>query len=241
MTKGTPVLTPNQITASRFFLIFPLFVGWFLAEDVLFRSLICLGFIAIFVADAWDGLVARTYGMSSVFGVYFDPIVDHISYFALCIMLIEIGHLAGWFLFVFIVRDFLVVFVKQYAAAKNVVISASFLAKVKAELISVPLACLYPIYAVEDPYSLLIMVAITAYLLGFKYIFKASSEHTLTIRVSLVILAVIFILKPAHISLASYYETVYIGVALVAALGSAALYFFNNRALFFGKEQGVGK
>jgi len=241
MTKGGPLLTPNQITVSRFVLIFPFFVGWFITEEIFLRCLICVGFIAIFVADAWDGLVARTYNMSSVFGVYFDPIVDHISYFALCIMLIESDHLATWFLFVFIVRDFLVLFVKQYAAAQNVVISASYIAKAKADLISVPLACIYPISVVAEPYGLLIIAAIAAYLIGFKYIFKASREHTLTIRVSLAILAIIFLLKPADISLAQFYETVYIGLALLTSVGSGAHYFVNSRALFLKNEKSVGE
>jgi len=139
MTKNPrPLLTPNQITVLRFILIFPLLIGWFTTQDESIRSWIVLAFAAVFVGDCWDGIIAKRYDMRSVFGAYFDPIVDHISYFALLIMLIDAGHFALWFLFILLTRDLLVVFIKQFAGATNVVISASIFAKVKTDLISIP-------------------------------------------------------------------------------------------------------
>ncbi|MBF0370383.1 MAG: CDP-alcohol phosphatidyltransferase family protein [Magnetococcales bacterium] len=234
-----PLLTPNQITVSRFVLIFPLFALWFAMPDVTTRTLICLTFTLIFAFDAVDGLVARTYNMGSTFGVYFDPIVDHISYFALCIMLIDAGYLSLWFLFLIIIRDLLVVFIKQYAAAMNQVIKASFLAKAKAELVSVPLACLYLMNVVDATIQPLILLGIVVYLLSFKYIFKATYEHTVTLRAALVVLAVIFWLRPEEIELAVYYETIYTWMTLIAVWGSAALYFWNSWDLLFSESKGV--
>ena len=228
-----PLFTPNQITVTRFLLVGPLFFWWFSTENVLSRSFICLVFIAIFVADAWDGLVARKYRLGSVFGVYFDPIVDHISYFALCIMLLEAGYLSLWFLFIIITRDLLVVFVKQYAGACNRVISASFLAKVKADLVSVPLACIYLINVVADPYRPFIVIGIGVYLFLFKFIFDPSPEHTRTLRAAIVLLTVVFLLRPDGIPLVDYYEGVYVIMALMATIGSALLYFWKSREMVF--------
>ena len=229
--NGSPLFTPNQITVTRFVLIGPLFYFWFAIGSPLVHSMICLVFIAIFVADAWDGLIARKYDMGSVFGVYFDPIVDHISYFALCIMLIDEGFLSLWFLFIIIARDLLVVFVKQYAAASNVVIKASFLAKVKADLVSVPLACLYLINIADQSWQPYIVVAIGVYLLAFKFIFDPTPEHTKTLRGSVLVLALVFVLRPETMALPQYYEQVYVVVALLATVGSALLYFWNSKSL----------
>ncbi|MBF0382277.1 MAG: CDP-alcohol phosphatidyltransferase family protein [Magnetococcales bacterium] len=237
----SPLVTPNQITITRFLLIGPLFYAWFASESVNLRIGICLVFILIFVADAWDGLIARKYNMGSVFGVYFDPIVDHISYFALSIMLINEGYLSLWFLFVIIARDLLVVFVKQYAGASRVVIKASFLAKVKADLVSVPLACLYIINVVEPQYQLYVVVAVGLYLLAFKFIFDPTPEHTVTLRGSVLALALVFFLRPDSIPLAQYYEQVYVIMAVFATVGSALLYFWNSKALFFPDTQATVK
>ncbi len=236
--SNKPLFTPNQITVTRFILIGPLFFLWFLTESIWIRSAICIIFMAIFVADAWDGLIARKYDMGSVLGVYFDPIVDHVSYFALCIMLIEAGHLSLWFLFIVITRDLLVVFVKQFAAAKNVVISASFLAKVKADLVSVPLAGLYLIHVAPESYRMPIIIAMGLYLLAFKFIFDPSDEHTRTLRASVAVLALVFWLRPESIPLTVYYERVYVILSLIAILGAGGLYFWKSRTLLFSKETG---
>ncbi|MBF0195785.1 MAG: CDP-alcohol phosphatidyltransferase family protein [Magnetococcales bacterium] len=237
----SPLVTPNQITITRFLLIGPLFYAWFASESINFRMGICYIFVLIFVADAWDGLIARKYNMGSVFGVYFDPIVDHISYFALCIMLISEGFLSLWFLFIIIARDLLVVFVKQYAGASRVVIKASFLAKVKADLVSVPLACLYIINVVDPKWQLYVVVAIGLYLLAFKFIFDPTPEHTVTLRGSIIFLALVFFFRPDSIPLPQYYEQVYVVMAIFATVGSALLYFWNSKALFFPDTDTVEK
>jgi phosphatidylglycerophosphate synthase len=78
--ETTPLLTPNQITLSRLALTIILFSIWLTSDDPTIRLAICGGFIAIFVADAWDGVVARKYNLSSLIGIYLDPVVDVISY-----------------------------------------------------------------------------------------------------------------------------------------------------------------
>lgn len=237
MTKpNRPLLTPNQITVLRFLVIFPLFVGWFLTRDELLRSGIALAFAAVFVGDCWDGIVAKRYDMRSVFGAYFDPIVDHISYFALCIMLIEAGYLSLWFLFVLLSRDLLVVFIKQLAGAGNQVISASIFAKVKTDLISVPLAGVYLIAVVPEPWRMAVPLGVATYLLTLPVFFEPSKEHTLTTRITVLSLAVLFWLRPDRIPLADYYEMLYIGLTLLLSVGSGVGYFWSSRDLLLQKQ-----
>jgi CDP-diacylglycerol--glycerol-3-phosphate 3-phosphatidyltransferase len=237
MTKSTrPLLTPNQITVFRFLLIFPLFIGWFLTQDETIRIGIALAFAAVFVGDCWDGIIAKRYNMCSVFGAYFDPIVDHISYFALCIMLIEAGHLSLWFLFVLLTRDLLVVFIKQFAGASNVVVSASIFAKVKTDLISVPLAGVYLMAVVPEPWQMAVLLGLAAYLLTLPVFFNPSREHTLTTRITVLVLALLFWLRPEQTPLADYYEMLYMGLALLLAVGSGIGYLWSSRDLLFQKH-----
>ena len=237
MTKRIrPLLTPNQITVLRFFLIFPLLIGWFMTQDETIRIGIALAFAAVFVGDCWDGIIAKRYDMRSVFGAYFDPIVDHISYFALCIMLIEAGHLSLWFLFVLLTRDLLVVFIKQFAGAGNVVISASIFAKVKTDLISVPLAGVYLIAVVPEPWRMAVLLGVAVYLLTLPVFFEPSREHTLTTRITVLLLALLFWFRPEQIPLADYYEMLYMGLALLLAVGSGIGYLWSSRDLLFQKH-----
>ena len=231
-----PFLTPNQITVLRFFLIFPLVIGWFLTQDESLRIGIALIFAAVFVGDCWDGIIAKRYDMHSVFGAYFDPIVDGISYFALSIMLIEAGYLSLWFLFVLLTRDLLVVFLKQLAGASNVVVSASIFAKVKTDLISVPLVGVYLIAVVPESWQLAVLLGVAAYLLTLPVFFEPSREHTLTTRITVLLLAVLLWFRPDHIPLADYYEMLYMGLTLLLVVGSGIGYFLSSGELLFSKQ-----
>jgi len=236
VNTSRPLLTPNQITVLRFILIFPLFIGWFLTQDESIRIGITLAFAVVFIGDCWDGIIAKRYDMRSVFGAYFDPIVDHISYFALCLMLIEAGHLSLWFLFVLLTRDLLVIFIKQLAGVSNLVISASIFAKVKTDLISVPLAGVYLIAVVPEPWRISVLLVVAAYLLTLPVFFDPSREHTLTTRITVLLLAVLFWLRPEHILLANYYEMLYIGLTLLLVVGSGIGYFWSSRDLLLQKH-----
>ena len=238
ISKSRPLLTPNQITVLRFLLIFPLLIGWFMTRDESLRIMITLAFAAVFVGDCWDGIIAKRYDMRSVFGAYFDPIVDHISYFALCIMLIDAGYLSLWFLFILLTRDLLVVFIKQFAGASNAVISASIFAKVKTDLISVPLVGVYLIAVVPESWQMAVLLGTAAYLLTLPVFFEPSKEHTLTIRITVLLLTVLFLFRPVQIPLADYYEMLYIGLTLLLVVGSGIGYFWSSRELLFQEHTG---
>ena len=233
MASDKPFLTPNQITVYRFYLIFPLLGVWFLTQNVNVRFVIAILFALVFVGDCWDGVVAKKYNMTSTFGAYFDPIVDHISYFALCIMLLEAGYLSLWFLFIVLTRDLLVVFIKQLAASENQVISASIFAKVKTDLISVPLAGLYLVVVLPPFHQSIVILVVATYLLMLPVFFNPSQEHNRATRITVALLTILFFLRPNEITLAAYYEGLYMGLALIFCVGSGIGYFWSNREIIF--------
>ena len=230
--ENRPLLTPNQITTVRLVATFLLFGAWYLTGDTIWRSLICLGFIVIFVGDVWDGIVARKYGLSTTFGIYFDPIVDQISYSALAILLIEAGFLPLWLLFIYWTALSLTIFIKQFAAVHNRVVPASILAKVKADLVSVPLVGLFLIHVVPGPFQMWIPLSVGLYLFLFKFLFQPAPEHTSAIRITLAILAVVFLARPEATPLPDYYGLVYLVLAIAAHWGSTLSYFWSHRDLF---------
>jgi phosphatidylglycerophosphate synthase len=231
-----PLLTPNQITIGRLILTFFMFGLWFFTENLNIKIAICIGFMAIFVADAWDGVVARKYGLSSLMGIYLDPVVDVISYSALCLLLIDAGLLPLWFFFLYLTVTSLAGFVKQYAAAQNRIVSASILAKVKADLVSVPLGGWFIINYVDASYQPMIILLIAAYLFGFKFIFDPHKTHTAAIRITLAFLTLVFLIKPESILLPTYYGNIYLVLASIMHLGSAIFYFWDNRTIMFSEE-----
>ncbi|MBF0381603.1 MAG: CDP-alcohol phosphatidyltransferase family protein [Magnetococcales bacterium] len=236
-TQNKPILTPNQITLSRLVLTVILFILWFATSDLTIRYIICAGFAAIFVADAWDGLVARKYNLSSLMGIYLDPVVDVISYSALCLILIDTGLVPLWFFFVYFLATSLAGFVKQYAAAKNRIVSASILAKVKADLVSVPLAGWFVIQNIAATYQPWVIVGVAVYLFGFKFLFDPDEKHTFAIRTFLLLSVLLFIAKPEHISLPNYYGEIYLIIATIMHVSSSAFYFWDNRSLFMPEDQ----
>jgi hypothetical protein len=130
----------------------------------------------------------------------------------------------------------LVVFIKQFAGAGNVVVSASIFAKVKTDLISVPLAGVYLIAVVPEPWRMAVLLGVAVYLLTLPVFFEPSREHTLTTRITVLLLAVLFWLRPEQIPLADYYEMLYMGLTLLLAVGSGIGYFWSSRDLLFRKQ-----
>ena len=231
-----PIMTPNQITLSRLGLTIILFALWFASDDQYIRLGICGGFIAIFVADAWDGVVARKYNLSSLMGVCLDPVVDVISYAALALLLIDAGLLPLWFFFIYLTVTSLAGFVKQYAAAQNRVVSASILAKVKADLVSVPLAGWFIIHNVDTIYQPWVVIGVAIYLFGFKFIFDPDEKHTFAIRSTLAFLIIAFLLRPQTVLITEYYGSIYLILATIMHIGSTSYYFWDNRSLFIPEE-----
>lgn len=144
--ESTRIWTPaNVVTFLRICLV-PLFVvallspwpEWFGVHDVVSdqtKALVAAGvFVAISCTDWVDGYLARSRGEVTDLGKFLDPLADKILVAAALIALVELRVIPSWPVLVILVREFIVSGIRMLAAAKGVVIAASWYGKAKTVL-----------------------------------------------------------------------------------------------------------
>ncbi len=124
--------TPNKLTIVRVVLI-PLFMMFYLAEDMVSLIMAFLVFLAAAITDHFDGKLARQNNQVTTFGKLMDPIADKLLIFGafLCFMQRDMGHINAWVLIIVLFREFLVTGVRMIAMGENNVIAASMWGKAK--------------------------------------------------------------------------------------------------------------
>jgi CDP-diacylglycerol--glycerol-3-phosphate 3-phosphatidyltransferase len=93
-----------------------------------------VSFVIFFVAsltDYYDGILARRYGISSVWGRFLDPLADKILISAALIVFAMAKFVAVWMVTIIIVRDVIITALRSYAMFKGKPIVTSYLAKAK--------------------------------------------------------------------------------------------------------------
>ncbi len=134
----------NVVTIVRLLLI-PVFVAVFLApwpslfSDTAFWTLLqpwisALIFAIISFTDCIDGYLSRHRQEVSDFGKFLDPLADKILVAAALLVLVESRTLPSWIALIILAREFIVSGVRMMAAARGVVIAASYYGKVKTVL-----------------------------------------------------------------------------------------------------------
>lgn len=152
----TSIWTPaNIITCVRIVFI-PLFM---IASEVSFSALSSAQTVFGLSAGAWaiaafvlyvvlsatdkvDGDLARKRGEVTDFGKFLDPIADKLLVFSALLILMEHGLVNVWFVFIILVREFLVSALRMVASANGEVIAADQLGKAKTAVTMVSL-CAY--------------------------------------------------------------------------------------------------
>lgn len=145
---------PNKITISRIVLvpIFMLFVipfpDWVLNSSFLnfihnelvdlnefIKSygnyIAALFFIIASATDGVDGYIARKRKQVTTFGKFLDPIADKLLTTAALIALVQRQDVTGWAAMLIIGRDLVVTGIRLLASGEGIVISASYIAKLK--------------------------------------------------------------------------------------------------------------
>lgn len=88
-------------------------------------------FLLVSLTDMVDGHLARSRNEVSTFGKFLDPIADKILVMAAFVVLVEQGKISAVFAMIFLAREFIISGFREIAAARNTIIAASHIAKVK--------------------------------------------------------------------------------------------------------------
>lgn len=83
------------------------------------------------VTDWLDGYLARRLDLVTVMGKFLDPLADKLIVMAALIMMIPLGRVPAWAVFLLIAREVVVTGLRSVASSEGVVIAASNLGKYK--------------------------------------------------------------------------------------------------------------
>lgn len=120
----------NRVTLLRIALI-PIYLVLMLIEFP-YHMEVALGvFIIAAITDNIDGYLARKYNMITDFGKFIDPLADKLLITGAFLILIQLGRIEAWIVFVILAREFAVTGLRSLAAAQKIIIAASKFGKIK--------------------------------------------------------------------------------------------------------------
>lgn len=169
----------NKFTVARIVLI-PVFILTMLINFKYHIEISLLLFVLCSITDYIDGYLARKLNLISDFGKFLDPLADKLLTSAAFILLIEMGRIPGWVVFVIIAREFAVTGLRGIAASHdNNVIAASIYGKVKTVLQMVTIIILllnnWPFSLINLPVDqvAIYVTMIVTFLSGADYFWKS--------------------------------------------------------------------
>ena len=125
-----PLNIPNVLTLLRIIAV-PVIVVALLGETPNGDARAAAVFALAAFTDGLDGYIARSRGSVTTFGKLMDPLADKLLIVAALISLVSLGRLAAWVAMVIIARELAVTVLRAVAMERGVVISASWLGKLK--------------------------------------------------------------------------------------------------------------
>ncbi|MEJ2472010.1 MAG: CDP-diacylglycerol--glycerol-3-phosphate 3-phosphatidyltransferase [Desulfuromonadales bacterium] len=92
------------------------------------------------VTDFIDGWLARKWEVVTVLGKFLDPLADKLIVMAALVMLIPLGRVPAWAVFLILAREIVVTGLRSIASSEGVVIDASDLGKYKTiyQMVAIP-------------------------------------------------------------------------------------------------------
>jgi CDP-diacylglycerol---glycerol-3-phosphate 3-phosphatidyltransferase len=121
---------PTKITLLRMLLV-PFLLAFLIAPSRVNALMAALIFGAAALTDWLDGHLARSTQQVTTLGKLLDPIADKILLAAGLIPLVGLGRIPAWMAAVMLIREFAVAGLREIAAAEQVIIPASPMAKAK--------------------------------------------------------------------------------------------------------------
>ncbi len=120
----------NKITLLRVLMI-PVFLIFMLVDFPWHMEAALTVFVLASLTDKLDGHIARKYNMITDFGKFMDPLADKLLVTGAFLVLIQLGRIEAWIVFVILTREFAVTGLRSLAAAQDVIIAASNYGKLK--------------------------------------------------------------------------------------------------------------
>jgi CDP-diacylglycerol---glycerol-3-phosphate 3-phosphatidyltransferase len=124
---------PTKITLLRILLV-PFLLAFLIAPSRVNALMAALIFGAAALTDWLDGHLARSTQQVTTLGKLLDPIADKILLAAGLIPLVGLGRVPAWMAAIMLIREFAVSGLREIAAAEQVIIHASPMAKAKTVL-----------------------------------------------------------------------------------------------------------
>jgi CDP-diacylglycerol--glycerol-3-phosphate 3-phosphatidyltransferase len=128
-----PLTLANALTLSRILAV-PVVVVALLGETPNGDALAAAVFALAALTDGLDGYFARSRDAVTTFGKLMDPLADKLLITAALVSLVSLDRLDAWVAMVIIAREIAVTGLRAIAAERGVVISASWMGKVKTVL-----------------------------------------------------------------------------------------------------------
>ncbi len=94
------------------------------------------------LTDYLDGILARRHNLVTSVGKLLDPLADKLLTCAVLIMLIELGKVHGWVVFLIIGREFIITGLRSIAASQGLILDASRMGKNKMVSQTLAILCL---------------------------------------------------------------------------------------------------
>jgi CDP-diacylglycerol--glycerol-3-phosphate 3-phosphatidyltransferase len=157
--------TPNVLTMLRIVAV-PVIVVALLEETSDGDVIAAIVFALAAFSDGLDGYIARRRKQVTTFGKLMDPLADKLLITAALISLVSLDRLAAWVAMVIIAREFAVTGLRSLAAEQGVIISASWLGKVKTGLQVAAVFALIAIDPTPTSVDILVYVAVAVTLIS---------------------------------------------------------------------------
>jgi CDP-diacylglycerol--glycerol-3-phosphate 3-phosphatidyltransferase len=173
----------NWITTSRIVLA-PICVG-ILFWDVPYRDLLAaVIFIIAGITDGLDGYAARIKKETSSFGKSFDPFADKVLIILTLVVLANLGRVSWVAVWIIILREVLITFLRYFAGKKGISVAASPWGKLKTffQIVAVSFVMLERIWRVPyGQWALWLAVVLTVFS-GLDYVWRWKGAFSPTIK-----------------------------------------------------------
>jgi CDP-diacylglycerol---glycerol-3-phosphate 3-phosphatidyltransferase len=160
-----PLNLPNVLTLLRILAV-PVIVVALLDETPNGDLLAALVFALAALTDGLDGYFARSRDAVTTFGKLMDPLADKLLIVAALVALVSLDRLAAWVAMVIIARELAVTGLRAVAAERGVVMSASWLGKLKTILQVAAVIALIAAYPAPVWVDVLVYVAVAVTLIS---------------------------------------------------------------------------